>query len=63
MSPINKEDTHAIAHINFICRSIHDFGDDLYESLMERDNEAAQKKAKDLIKVLSELAQSLSDEI
>jgi len=63
MSPINKEDTHAIAHINFICRSIHDFGDDLYESLMERENEEAKKKAKELIKVLGDLIQSLSDEI
>ena len=63
MSPINPEDTHAIAHINFICRSIHDFGDDLYESLMERENEEAKKKAKDLIKVLNDLIQSLSDEI
>ena len=63
MSPINKEDTHAIAHINFICRHIHDFGDDLYESLMERENEEAKKKAKDLIKVLNDLIQSLSDEI
>jgi len=63
MSPINQEDTHAIAHINFICRSIHDFGDDLYESLMERENEKAKKKAKDLIKVLNDLIQSLSDEI
>ena len=63
MSPINKEDTHAIAHINFICSSIHEFGDDLYESLMERENEEAKKKAKALIKVLGELIQSLSDEI
>jgi hypothetical protein len=63
MSPINKEDTHAIAHVNFICGRIHEFGDDLYESLMERDNEEAQKKAKELIKVLSDLIQSLSDEI
>lgn len=63
MSPIKKEDTRSIAHINFVCRSVHDFGDELYEALMERDNEDAKKKAQELIKVLADLIQSLSDEI
>ena len=39
------------------------FGDELYEDLMEREHENAKQKARQLIKVLADLIQSLSDEI
>ena len=63
MSPIAKEDTPTITHINFVCNNIHDFANELYEDLMDRENEEAKAKAQALIKVLADLIQSLSDEI
>jgi len=63
MNGISPEDERAISHINFVTKSIHDFGDQLYEDLMERDNEEAKKKAQQLMTVLADLIQSLSDEI
>jgi|TARA_R110002050_G_scaffold292111_1_gene447233 predicted transcriptional regulator len=63
MSRIAKEDVQAISHINYVSNSIHDFGDDIYEDLMERDHEEAKKKAQNLIKILADLIQSLTDEI
>mgnify|MGYP000662998827 CR=1 FL=1 len=63
MSRIAKEDVHAIRHISYVSESIHQFGDDIYEDLMERDNKEAKKKAQNLIKVLADLIQSLTDEI
>jgi len=63
MNVVSPEDERAISHINFVTKSIHDFGDELYEDLMERDNEEAKKKAQQLMTVLADLIQSLSDEI
>jgi|TARA_R110000787_G_scaffold245237_2_gene351044 hypothetical protein len=63
MSRIAPEDQSTINHIKYITSNIHDFGDELYESLMEREHEVAKKKAQKLIKVLADLIQSLSDEI
>tara|TARA_R100000951_G_scaffold52069_1_gene43819 strand:- start:5469 stop:5660 length:192 start_codon:yes stop_codon:yes gene_type:complete len=63
MSKIATEDTQAITHITYICDKVHDFGDDLYEDLMERDHIQAKEKAQELIKELADLIQSLSDEI
>lgn len=63
MSAISPEDEKAITHINFVTKSIHDFGDELYEDLMDRDNEGAKQKAQQLMTVLADLIQSLSDEI
>ena len=63
MSPVAPEDSQLISHIKFICERIHDFGDDLYEDMMDRDHEQARKKAKELKEVLSDFIQSLSDEI
>ena len=60
---IAKEDSQAITHINYICDRIHDFGDDLYEDLMDRDHEEVKKKAKNIIHTMNELIKSLSDEI
>tara|TARA_R110002167_G_C12189744_1_gene605529 strand:+ start:198 stop:389 length:192 start_codon:yes stop_codon:yes gene_type:complete len=63
MSRIAAEDNQIISHIEYTCDSIHDFGNDLYEDLMDRDHEEATKKAQELIKLLSDLIQSMSDEI
>tara|TARA_R110002012_G_scaffold288212_3_gene480839 strand:+ start:2365 stop:2556 length:192 start_codon:yes stop_codon:yes gene_type:complete len=63
MSRVATEDTQMISHIEYTCDSIHDFGTGLYEDLMDREHEEATKKAQELIKVLSDLIQSISDEI
>tara|TARA_R110000765_G_scaffold63339_3_gene123095 strand:- start:2441 stop:2632 length:192 start_codon:yes stop_codon:yes gene_type:complete len=63
MPRIAPEDTSAIAHITYVTESIHEFGDGLYEDLMEREHDTAKKNAQKLIKVLADLIQSLSDEI
>jgi len=39
MPRVAKEDVQSISHINYVSNSIHDFGDELYEDLMERDHE------------------------
>ena len=63
MPKVAPEDTSTISHIKYVTESIHDFGDNLYDDLMEREHEAAKKNAQKLIKVLADLIQSLSDEI
>ena len=63
MSRIAPEDSQAITHITYICDKIHDFGDELYEDLMDKQHEEAKEKAQELIKELADLIQSLSDEI
>jgi hypothetical protein len=63
MSRVAVEDTQMISHIEYTCDSIHDFGDQLYEDLMDRDHQKATEKAKELIKVLSDLINSMSDEV
>jgi|TARA_R100000479_G_C6391846_1_gene205481 hypothetical protein len=63
MPRVAPEDRQSIAHIKFICESIHDFGDELYENLMDRNYDEARVEAQKLHKVLSELIVSLSDEI
>lgn len=63
MSRVAPEDTSTINHINYVSDSIHEFGDNIYESLMEREHELAKEEAQKLIKVLADLIQSLTDEI
>jgi hypothetical protein len=63
MPRVAPEDSQQIAHITFLCDSIHDFGDEIYESLMDREHEEVKKKAENLVKELQGLIQSLSDEI
>ena len=60
---IAPEDIEMIAHIEFICDNIHDFGNELYEDLMDRDHEEVKVKAKELIEVLDDLIQSLTEDI
>jgi len=63
MPRVAPEDTQFITHVEYICEQIHDFGDSLYEDLMERDHESAKLKAEELMKELADLIQSMSDEI
>ena len=51
MPRVAPEDASTIAHIKYVSDSIHTFGDNLYEDLMERDHEAAKKNAQELIKI------------
>lgn len=63
MSGIAPEDRKTIAHIEFVCDEIHDFANELYEGLMDREYDASKEKAQELIQVLADLIQSLTDEI
>ncbi len=63
MSRVAEEDQKQITHIKYICNNIHDFGDDLYEDLMDRDYNKAKEKAESLIKELKDLITSMSDEV
>jgi len=63
MSRVAPEDSSSISHIKYITDRIHDFGDDLYEDLMDREHDAAKLKSQKLIKLLADLMQSLTDEI
>lgn len=63
MPRIAPEDNQQISHITFLCDGIHDFADEIYESLMDREHGKAKEKSKKLVKELNELIQSLSDEV
>jgi|ETNvirenome_6_30_1030629.scaffolds.fasta_scaffold151174_2 predicted translin family RNA/ssDNA-binding protein len=57
------EDTEKISQISFVCKEIHDKVDDIYESLMDRDNEEAKEHIKEIIKYLTDLDRSLTEEV
>tara|TARA_R110000787_G_scaffold265657_1_gene371699 strand:- start:642 stop:833 length:192 start_codon:yes stop_codon:yes gene_type:complete len=63
MPRVAEEDSSTISHIEYTCDRIHDFGDDLYEDLMERDYDLAKDKALKLKELLTDLIESMSDEI
>ena len=63
MGAVAHEDEEMRAHIEFICARVHDFGDELYEGMMERDHDTVKSKAQDTINTLSSLIQSLTEEI
>ena len=63
MSKISHDDVNAIAHINHVTNSCHDLVDDLYEDLMERNNEDAKQTAQNLCKAMADLIQSLTNDI
>lgn len=63
MARVWEEDIDSINHINYVSNSVHDLADELYEDLMERDNEKAIAKSKEVVVILQELIQSLTDEI
>ena len=63
MSRVAPEDSQMIAHINFTCENIHQFGEDLFEDMMERDYDQAQERCSKLIKVLQDIIESMEDEL
>ena len=63
MSRVAPEDSQMIAHINFTCENIHQFGEDLFENMMERDYDQAQDRCSELIKVLQDIIESMEDEL
>ena len=63
MSKISADDVKAIAHINHITHTTHDLVDEIYEDLMDREHLQAKLKAKNVVKIMTELIQSLTDEI
>ena len=63
MSRVAPEDTQMIAHINFTCENIHQFSEDLFEDMMERDYDEAQEKCLKLIKVLQDIVESMENEL
>ncbi len=63
MQGISPEDEETIKHVNYVSNEVHDFADILYEALMDREYDEAKDQAQELIKVLADLIQSLSDEI
>ena len=63
MPRIAPEDRQQISHITFLCDTIHDFGDEIYEKLMYREHKQVKVKAEELVKELQTLIRSLSDEI
>jgi|21_taG_2_1085346.scaffolds.fasta_scaffold00044_84 hypothetical protein len=63
MPRVAPEDTKFLTHVEYLCGRIHDFGDEIYEDLMEREHEEVKVKAQELIKELAELIQSLSDDV
>jgi|TARA_R100000479_G_scaffold70504_1_gene34175 hypothetical protein len=63
MAHISQDDVNTIAHINHVTNGLHDLSDELYEDLMERENEKAKQTAQHICKLMAELIQSLSDDI
>ena len=63
MNKISQSDVNSIAHINHVTNECHVLVDNLYEDLMDRNNEDAKQTAQHLCKVMAELVQSLTDDI
>ena len=57
MPRVAPEDTSTISHINYVTDSVHKFGDELYENLMERNHDQAKEDVMDA-KIASGLARS-----
>lgn len=63
MPRVAQEDSRTITHIKYTCDKIHDFGNELYEDLMDRDYDIAKNKAIELKNILNDLIESMSDEV
>ena len=61
--PVSKNDHHAISHINHVTNESHDLIDNLYEELMDRNNDKAKATAQSGCNVMAELLQALTDDI
>jgi len=59
-SSFNKRRLH---HINFLMKEINDSTDDIYESLVDRDLNPLKESISALRKVLTDIEDSLKDEI
>ena len=53
MSRVAPEDKQFITHVEFICDEIHDYGDKLYEDLLERDYEKVKNRLQRAYKKIS----------
>jgi|TARA_R110002012_G_scaffold257681_1_gene437959 hypothetical protein len=60
---ISADDVNAIKHINYVTNNSHDLVTELYEDLMERDHNEAKLKAQNICHLMTELINSLSDEV
>ena len=60
---ISVDDVNAIKHINSVTNNSHHLVTELYEDLMERDHNEAKLKAKNICQIMTELINSLSDEV
>jgi hypothetical protein len=63
MTRISKQDVNAISHINHVTNGLHDLATELYEDLMDRENDKAKDSAQNICKLMAELIQSLNDDI
>jgi len=63
MPPICPDDHQNIEHINYVTGQIHDLGTELYESLMDRDHGDVKAKAKELIAILNDMVECLTEDI
>ena len=60
---ISADDYQTIRHINYVTNHLHDSVNEIYEDLMDRENEKAKEKAQHICKVCADLIQSLTNEI
>ena len=60
---ISVDDVNAIKHINYVTNNSHDLVTELYEDLMERDHNEAKLKAQNICQIMTELINSLLDEV
>ena len=60
--PVHSDNKVTIQHINYVSNLIHDYGDTIYEGLMDREYDEVKEEAQELIKVLADLLVSLTEE-
>jgi len=60
--PLNKNSQNAINYINMLMSNINELTDQIYESLMDEDNESLNSNIKDLISVLRDTQKLTEDE-
>ena len=52
---VQLNNSHTITYINFVMSQVHNHSDDIYEALMDENNEDLQRSIDSLIDVLLEL--------
>jgi len=60
--PLNKNSQNAINYINMLMSNINELTDQIYESLMDEDNESLNSNIKELISVLRDTQKLTEDE-